>query len=140
MIIIEPGNKFLDLPFGATELEIIKHFGKPKIQELIENSPFTYIQMWYYLNLDFVLLLQKQEKYLFYSAEISNSKTYIWQTPVFDLNEKEIIQLFKTNGYKEFETESEPWGEKRLSFDDAGIDFHFEKNKLLSVSFCKPFN
>ena len=37
-----------------------------------------------------------------------------------------------------YETEQHDWGEKRLSFDEAHIDFYFEKNKLISINYCKP--
>ena len=51
------------------------------------------------------------------------------------MNEKQIIELFKSKGINVFETEVHEWGEKRLTFDDTNIDFYFEKNKLSSINY-----
>lgn len=55
-----------------------------------------------------------------------------------DLKEKQIVELFKSKGLLHYETKQHDWGEKRLSFDEVDIDFYFEKNKLISLNYCKP--
>ncbi len=61
----------------------------------------------------------------------------LWGHKIFELNEKQIIDLFKSKGISDFETELHEWGEKRLSFDEANIDFYFEKSKLCSINYGK---
>ncbi|MCE3278396.1 MAG: hypothetical protein K0S44_587 [Bacteroidetes bacterium] len=51
-----------------------------------------------------------------------------------------FIDLFKSQNYTLYETEVHEWGEKRLSFDDANIDFYFERDKLTSINYGKPLN
>jgi hypothetical protein len=61
----------------------------------------------------------------------------LWGQKIFDLKEKQIIELFKANGITKHESEQHEWGEKRISFDEANIDFYFEKNKLVSINYGK---
>jgi len=41
----------------------------------------------------------------------------------------------KAHNYLLTDTEIQDWGEKRLSFDDAGLDCYFENGKLVSINF-----
>jgi len=54
---------------------------------------------------------------------------------IFNFTEKQVIGLFKDKGIYLFEQEYHEWGEKRLSFDEANIDFYFEKNRLVSINY-----
>ncbi|MCX6297139.1 MAG: hypothetical protein NTX97_13995 [Bacteroidetes bacterium] len=74
---------------------------------------------------------------LFCCVEIDNEDVILWGQKIFSLNEKQIIDLFKSKGITVFETEVHEWGEKRLSFDQANIDFYFEKNILSSINYGK---
>ena len=44
------------------------------------------------------------------------------------------------NGFANPESEEEVWGETRLSFPEAVIDFYFEKGELNSVSWGADMN
>ena len=54
------------------------------------------------------------------------------------LTEQELKKLMTEKGFKELDEEKEQWGEKRISFDDADIDFYFENGKLISVNYSLP--
>ena len=40
------------------------------------------------------------------------------------------------NGFSEMETEEEEWGEKRITFEECAVDFYFEDDRLVSVSWA----
>jgi hypothetical protein len=46
------------------------------------------------------------------------------------MDEKALAAFMKSSGYSLSETEQTTWGEKRLGFDEAGIDAFFEHKKL----------
>lgn len=56
---------------------------------------------------------------------------------IFDKNEKEIVQLMVKNKYYEQDADEEAWGERRISFGEANIDFFFEKDELLALVYGK---
>jgi hypothetical protein len=113
-------------------------FGKPEETELLDDIDDCQATVWHYWDDGFTLFFDEHDNRFFNCAEIDNPSTLLWGQKVFSMNEKQIIQLFKTKGFIRFETEQQEWGEKRLSFDDANIDFYFEKNKLCSINYGKP--
>jgi len=65
--------------------------------------------------------------------ETENEEATLYGEKVFELDKEEIIDLMKTNGFKELEEETED-GELRVSFEDGMIDFFFEDDMLMAVS------
>ena len=59
---------------------------------------------------------------------------YLFGKKVFELNEKQVIGLMDEHGYELAESEEEPDGERRLSYDDALIDFFFHQDTLVAVN------
>lgn len=134
---IKPGIGLSSLSFGATMEEAEKYFGKPEDSQLIDDLEEFQTTVWHYWESGFTLFFDEQHRQLFNCAEIDNEETQLWGKKVFDLKEKQIIELFKENGITMYESEQHEWGEKRLSFEEVNIDFYFEKNKLISVNYCK---
>ena len=71
----------------------------------------------------------------FSSVEVDNDETTLFSELVFKLKETQLIDLMKLNGYPLTDTEQQEWGEKRISFDDGGLDCYFENGKLVSINF-----
>ena len=65
--------------------------------------------------------------------DICNEQTSLFGHPVFDLDEKELVHLMVSNHYYEQDIDNEDWGERRISFNEANIDFFFDHNELVSV-------
>jgi hypothetical protein len=42
--------------------------------------------------------------------------------------------MMKDNGYKDMDEDDETWGEHRVTFEDAQIDFYFDDQELTLVS------
>ncbi|MFY9308108.1 MAG: hypothetical protein WAQ28_03560 [Bacteroidia bacterium] len=135
---IKPGVGLSSLLFGASMEEAEKKFGKPEDAQLIDDIEEFQTTVWHYWESGFTLFFDEQNNKLFNCAEIDNEEAQLWGKKVFELKEKQIIDLFRENGITLYESEQHDWGEKRLSFDEANIDFYFEKNRLVSINFCKP--
>ena len=135
---IKPCVGFSALLFGASMADAEKVFGKAEEVQLIEGIEDFQTTVWHYWENGFTLFFCEKSNQLFNCVEIDNSKAQLWGQKIFDLKEKQIIELFKSKGIILFETEVHEWGEKRLSFDEVNIDFYFEKNKLKSLNYCKP--
>ncbi len=134
---IKIGVGLSKLLFGASMADAEKVFGIAEETELIDDIEECPTTVWYYCENGFTLFFEEQNKKLFNCVDIDNPESKLWGQKIFDLKEKQIIELFKSKGIIRYETEEHDWGEKRLSFDDVNIDFYFEKNKLISINYGK---
>lgn len=66
--------------------------------------------------------------------ETDNRETVLFGKKIFDMDEKQIIDLMKNEGLTQIDQEEEEWGEKRISFDEGLIDFYFQDGKLVTVN------
>ena len=135
---INPLIGFSTLLFGASMADAEKVFGKTEEVQLLENIEEFQTTVWHYWESGFTLFFCEKNNQLFNCVEIDNFEAQLWGQKIFDLKEKQIIEFFKSKGIRQYETEQHDWGEKRLSFDEVNIDFYFEKNKLISLNYCKP--
>ncbi|MDQ3048080.1 MAG: hypothetical protein M3R27_11065 [Bacteroidota bacterium] len=135
---IKPCIGLASLLFGATMKEAEKEFGKAEEIEQMDDIEECEAIVWHYWNDGFSLFFDHEGSQTFNCVEIDNLHTQLWGVEVFKLKEKQIIELFRKKGITSYETELHDWGEKRLSFDTANIDFYFEKNKLISINYGKP--
>ncbi len=63
-----------------------------------------------------------------------NKDSILFGQKVFELSKEDIIKLVKAHKFNEIEEDTEEWGEERLSFYDAMVDFFFKNGKLVSIS------
>lgn len=125
------------LKFGASAAEAKAAFGDPaETEELFDELLNEKSLVYHYWHEGFSLFFKDDETKTFTCAEVDDDAILLFGKKVFDLDEKEIIALFKENGYALTETEQHTWGERRLSFDEAFADLYFEKGKLISINFC----
>ena len=117
--------------------DIEKILGKPEEIEVLDDMEDCQSTVWHYWENGFSIFFDENNQQQFGCVEIDNEDTLLWGKKIFLMTEKEIIELFKSKNFTLFETEVHEWGEKRLSFDDANIDFYFEKNKLSSINYGK---
>jgi hypothetical protein len=127
---------FCNLAFGATKEVAKLTFGEPEeVQNLEDDILNNNSLVYHYWEQGYSLFFDMNKNQSFCSVEIDNKETLLFNEPVFTLKEKELIALMERNGYKLSDTEVHNWGEKRVSFDEAGLDCYFENNKLVSVNF-----
>lgn len=135
---IEPCKGLSKLKFGCSTEDAKKYFGEPEDIDVMDDLEDAKSTVWHYWDQGFSLFFDHNNNNEFCCVEIDNTTALLWDIEIFQLDENEIIALFKTHSFDLFETEMHEWGEKRLSFDDANIDFYFNKGKLVSVNFGKP--
>lgn len=136
IIEIHPGKGINEIKFGDTQDIVCSNFGEPGEIENFEDDIYDEqkITLWYYPELNLNFYFENDETTFLSSIEVSDTGALLFGKKVFLMAEKELIALMKKNGYSEFEKEEESWGEHRLSFDDALIDFYFENEKLQSIN------
>ena len=67
--------------------------------------------------------------------EVDNEDTLLFSAKLFTLKEQQVIDLMKQHNFPLTDSEKQEWGEKRLSFDEAGLDCYFENGRLTSINF-----
>ena len=134
---IQPGKGLSDLMFGSSIAEAESIFGKPEESQLLDDIGDSPSTVWHYWDEGVSLFFDERDHQTFCCAEVDNTGTLLWGEELFKLKEKQIIELFKSKGFDQFESEQHEWGEKRISFDFINVDLYFEKNKLTSVNYGK---
>lgn len=131
-----PLKGFNNLSFGCSAKDFIAVFGEPEETEELHDEVFNdHATVYHYWNLGFSAFFTKSPFEILSSIEIDSENAVIFGVKVFSLNEKQLIELFKENNYTLSETEKHDWGEKRLSFDEAGVDLYIANNKLSSINY-----
>ncbi len=127
---------FSNFNFGqiVTEAEVL--FGTAEEAQTLEDDILeTSSYVMHYWSQGFSLFFDKNKGNAFSSVEVDNKDTLMFNQKIFNMGEKALTELLKINGFKLSDGETHSWGEKRLSFDDAGLDCYFENGKLISINF-----
>ena len=134
---ILPGKGFCKLLFGSSMAQAEQIFGKYEEVATFDDIDEYKSTVWHYWERGFSLFFDEKEPKLFCCIEIDNLESEMWGKKIFYLKEKQIIELLKSKGIKNYETEKQEWGEKRITFDEINIDFYFENNNLVSINYGK---
>jgi len=127
---------FCSLNFGQNPNDTELVFGAPEeTQSLTDDILDTSSFVMHYWSKGFSLFFDVNNNQSLHIVEVDNSNTLLFGKQVFSLKEPELIDLLKTNGFKLSDSERHEWGEKRLSFDEAGLDCYYENGKLTTISF-----
>ena len=138
-LVIEPLKGFGELSFGMTIEQVTDFMGKPDDQDLLDDLGEEETLIYHYDDYDISIFFEGtgDDKKLV-NIETGNPEVKLFGTEIFDLNEEEIIKLMKKNKFTEVDDEiledEEHENEKRVSFDEAMIDFFFEDEELTAVS------
>ncbi len=125
---------FGNIRFGMSPEDITQILGEPQEVENLEIDDENTTIILHYIENEMALFFANSRKPSLECMETSNRNTYIFGKQVFLMNECEIIDLFKKNGFENYDTETEIWGEKRITFEDAMIDFYFDDKHLSVIS------
>ena len=125
-----------DLTFGAFPAEIIKQFGEPEeIEELNDELLDDHVLVYHYWESGISFFFSTRNNNFFSSVETDNKNAILFGEKIFELNENEVIALFKKNNIVVSEKEQHEWGEKRISFDTINMDLYFANGKLNSINY-----
>ncbi len=134
VIEIRPLEGMPPLKFGATTEAVARLLGDPPQTELLDEDDefFTPTLIWHYPDHGISLFFEGDEHQLT-SVESDNQDTLLFGQKVFSLTRQQLEELLAANSFHDVEQETEAWGEERMSFNDALIDFYFESEKLSTV-------
>ena len=124
-----------ELQFGNTKEEIIEVIGATDQFEIIEEEEEVFTEMYTYPKYKASLFFEGNEtEMIFTSCDTENKDVYLFDNKIFDLSEAEIMQLMKEHNFNDLEIDEEEWGEKRISYLDAMMDFYFHDEELVSIT------
>ena len=132
---IQPMKGFGEIPFGMTLDETVKLLNMPDFYEELSDMEETGNRSIYYEyeELQTNIYFEGVTKSVVACFETENDEATLYGKKVFDLNKKQVIELMKSQGFKELEEEHED-GELRVSFEDAMTDFFFDGDTMKAVS------
>ena len=126
-----------DVHFGCTPEVIRAVYGEPEEVEELESAIDDVVEsiVWNYPDegLNFFFDAANGEPALS-TIESDNLETVLFNSRIFNITKENIISLLKDNRYGEMEEDDETWGEHRVTFEDAQIDFYFADQELTLVS------
>lgn|SRR5574344_1279505 len=125
-----------DILFDMPVEKVVSILGEATEVESIENAADEATTVLHYED-DGITLFFEGENPTLQCIDISCEDATLFDENVFDMTEKEIVQLLVKNNYFEQDIENEDWGERRVSFNEGNIDFFFDNEELQSVVFGK---
>jgi hypothetical protein len=131
---IKPKEGLGPIHFGEPMEKMVDLLGEPEdVDNLEDEDEFSTVILNYW-DEGITAFIEGIEKQVLSCFEITNKKALLFGKWVFDLNLAQVTALMQEKGYKEIDESEEEWGEHRLTFEDALIDFFFEGGILVSVS------
>lgn len=125
---------FDNIKFGMSPEDVTALLGEAQEVESLEIDDDNSTTISHYLDKDLALFFINSIKPCLECIETSNRDTLLFGKKVFLLSECEIVSLMAENGFDSYETETEIWGEKRLTFEDGMIDFYYDDKQLSVIS------
>lgn len=141
-LMIKPLIGFGNVKFGASKEEVKAVFGEPQEVETIEgDEDFSQVEVWSYWDQGHAVYFEDEFENRCTNFETDHEDAVLFGKKIFALTERQVIELMKENGFTDFEAENEQeWEERRLSFYDAQVDFVFDEEALVQVSWAVGFD
>ncbi|HNW99540.1 MAG TPA: hypothetical protein PKK00_14130 [Bacteroidales bacterium] len=128
-----------ELKFGLGMDEVRKLLGNPdEIENVKEIEGNT--EVWYYIEDGLTVFFGEEEGWRCICLETDNENAVVLGKKISELKESQIEKLFSSNGYNDFEAETETWGEKRIGISDAVIDFYFDGEDIVAVNWGMDYD
>ena len=136
-IVIKIKEGLNDLPFRCSPEPVRVMFGPPEETEELDNQSDGSVEsvVWNYTGKGIIFFFDAANaEPTLTTIESDNIETVLFGKKIFQLNMPDIIALMSANGFTDLEEEDEAWGEHRVTYDDAQIDFYFAGDELTLVS------
>jgi hypothetical protein len=129
---------FGKITFDLKKEDVVILLGKADEENVIDEKGLIYADVWTYFKNDLTLFFEYDPEPHLANIEISDPNAILFDNQIIGKSDSEIIDLMSLNNYKTYDSDSEPWGEKSISFGNGLIDFYFENQKLISVCLSRP--
>lgn len=134
MFDIIPKKGIGEINFGDTSEKVITLLGQPEDVENIEDvDGFNTVVLFYYER-GITIFFEGREKSVVACIETENPDSVMYGKTIFNMTEEDIIALMANKGFEVAEIEMETTGERRVSYDDAMIDFFFLDGDLVFIN------
>ena len=134
-LIIEPLKGYGDIKFGMSIDEVVNLLGTPsnfeELEPIIEGNESS-STLYDYDDLALSVCFEGTDKMLVSSISTSDEDATLFGEKIYAMNRKQVIDLMKKNGYKEFD-EEEQEGDTCLIYDELMLDFYFNEGELIDV-------
>ncbi len=121
-----------DLRFRMPVEEVSALLGEADEVENIDNAADEPTTVLRYNELGLVLFFEGENPTLA-CIDVENEESTLMGKEVFDLDERQIVEMMVKNGYVEQDVDEEDWGERRVSFPEGNIDFFMVEDELVSI-------
>lgn len=133
---ILPGIGLRSIRFGSSKELVEKVLGQPDERDLIDSEEDILEQALVYHYWDHYLsvFFAGENQDCVVAFETDHLDATLFEQKIFKLTDKQVIDLLKEKRVFEFETEEEPWGEKRLTIGTLGMDLYYEDKQLETLN------
>ena len=125
-----------DIQFGMSVDQVVNIMGPAEDVETIDNAVDEMTTVLHYCDGLLTLFFEGDLPELS-CIDTSVDTCTLFNQPVFELEEKEIVQMMVEHNYCEEDADEEAWGERRISFGEGNVDFFFDEGELTSIVYGK---
>lgn len=125
-----------DIQFGMSVDQVVNIMGPAEDVETIDNAVDEMTTVLHYCDGLLTLFFEGDLPELS-CIDTSVDTCTLFDQPVFELEEKEIVQIMVEHNYCEEDADEEAWGERRISFGEGNVDFFFDEGELTSIVYGK---
>ncbi len=130
---IIPKNGLGDLKFGMDMEKVVSALGEPEDVDNFEGDEELNAVLLHYQNQGFSVFFEGLTRQVVAGIETDYSGATLFGEKVIGITEKEAIDLMTSNGFPDFDKETEE-GETRLSFEETMVDFYLRDGKVAFVN------
>lgn len=122
-----------DIRFQMPVEEVVALLGIADEVENIDNAADEPTTVLRYQKLGLTLFFEGENPVLA-CIDLCNEDSELKGAQVFDMDERSLVQWMVKEGYTEQDVDDEDWGERRVSFPEANVDFFFDEGELVSIT------
>lgn len=131
---IKPKKGFGEIKFGETTDHINAILGEAEEVEIIEDDDEFNTTILNYWEDGISAFFEGIDNSVLSCLETDIPDSTLFGKRVFDMDEEQIVTLMEEHGYEVAEIEDDESGERRISYDDALMDFFFYEDELIAVN------
>ena len=123
---------FGEIVFGMPVEDVVSMLGEADEIECMENAMDEPTTILHYEDGGLTLFFEGDSPTL-QCIDLSLDDSKLFGRRIFEMQEKDIVRLMVENNYCEEDADEEAWGERRISFGEANVDFFFDGGERVSV-------